>query len=166
MSPDMAAWDLTEEKVPGNNGPWVIFLSGRLKFRFDGRVCSMYSPETSTSKHGRVFRCTVTLWCVSCFLVVNTFPSVFSLSAEKLLCALFPSIIPPRIHGLRLRNYCQVLASSLGNFRHFPLNENGSLGRLWKADPCGFERILCCDVVGRLARNCPFQADDAKLDIC
>lgn len=51
-------------------------FSGRLKFRFDGFVGSMCSPEASASEHGRAFDRTVTLRCVSCFLVVNTFPCV------------------------------------------------------------------------------------------
>lgn len=107
----------------------------------------------------------VSLWRVSYFCSVNTFPSAFSLDGEVAMSRRC-SIIPSCVCGLLLPNHCQALVSSLSNFRHFPLNENGSLGRLWKAHPCGIERILCCDVVGRLARNCPFQAVDAKLDIC
>lgn len=91
---------------------------------------------------------------------------LLSPSPEKLPWAGFCSFTSRCIHGPLLPNYCQVFASSLSNFRLFPLHENGSLGRLWKASPGGIERSLCCDVVGRLARNRPLQADDAKLDIC
>jgi hypothetical protein len=61
MQPDMAAWDLTEEKVPGKKMGLDLPFSGRLKFRFDGHRCSMYSPEASTSERGGVFHHTVTL---------------------------------------------------------------------------------------------------------
>lgn len=162
--PDVAEWNLTKRRCLGTMCHVSSFLDG-LKFRFDGLLVIYLKPG---SLHQLTWGCVSSQsLCdvLAVFLLWRHF-LLCSLSAENLLWAPVSSIIPRCIHGLRLQNYCQVLASSLGNFRHFPLNENGSLGRLWKADPCGFERILFFDVVGRLARNCPFQADGAKLDIC